>query len=53
MSTVTKTFHLFDTFGEAAPSLNLGGRKKITTCAGASASIIVFALTLCFGILKL
>ena len=42
-----------DTFGSCVPTFNIAGQSKVKTMEGSCASIIIFALTLFFGLIKL
>ena len=42
-----------DMFGAPVPNLNLRGRAEVKTYCGAYISMMIFILTLLFGILKL
>ena len=43
----------FDIFGSPIPTFTIAGHSKVRTVAGSCASIMIFALTLVFGLLKL
>ena len=52
MFTILKLIKSFDLFGEQVPGFNLNGKTKIQTFGGAMISMIIFALTLTFSLLK-
>ena len=42
-----------DMFGEPVPSFNIGGKMSVKTFVGAGVSLMLFTLTIAFGLLKL
>ena len=42
-----------DIFGASVPTFNIAGQNKVKTMVGSCGSIMIFALTLLFGLLKL
>ena len=52
MFTVFKFIKRFDLFGKQVPTFSLNGKTKIQTYEGAVISIIIFALTLIFSLMK-
>ena len=42
-----------DMFGAPIPNFNMRGRAEVKTSRGACISIVIFTLTLLFGLLKL
>ena len=48
-----KVLKSLDMFGAPVPNLNIRGRGEVKTVCGACTSLVIFALTLLFGIIKM
>ena len=53
MQHISNSLLKIDIFGEPVPSFNLSGRQVIKTHSGALISIVIFSLTLVYGLIKM